>query len=59
MLQRDLGSSSRLEAEGRLRSRVRAWAAGIGARNDGDRVSFELEADRRGRGKQAAQLKKI
>jgi CspA family cold shock protein len=27
------------------------------ALNEGDRVSFELEDDRRGRGKQAAQLK--
>ena len=34
-------------------------AAGIRALNEGDRVSFELEDDRRGRGKQAAQLKKI
>jgi CspA family cold shock protein len=28
------------------------------ALNEGDRVSFEVEDDRRGRGKQAAQLKK-
>jgi len=34
-------------------------AAGIRALNEGDRVSFVLEDDRRGRGKQAAQLKKI
>jgi cold shock protein len=34
-------------------------AAGIRTLNEGDRVSFELEDDRRGRGKQAAQLKKI
>jgi CspA family cold shock protein len=34
-------------------------AAGIHALNEGDRVSFVLEDDRRGRGKQAAQLKKI
>jgi CspA family cold shock protein len=34
-------------------------AAGIGALNEGNRVSFVLEDDRRGRGKQAAQLKKI
>jgi cold shock CspA family protein len=27
--------------------------------NEGDRVSFVLEDDRKGRGKQAAQLKKI
>ena len=33
-------------------------AAGIRALNEGDRVSFELEDGRRGRGKQAAQLKK-
>jgi CspA family cold shock protein len=33
--------------------------AGIRALNEGDRVSFVLEDDRRGRGKQAAQLKKI
>jgi CspA family cold shock protein len=31
--------------------------AGMRALNEGDRVSFELEDDRRGRGKQAAQLK--
>ena len=34
-------------------------AAGISMLNEGDRVSFELEDDRRGRGKQAGQLKKI
>jgi CspA family cold shock protein len=34
-------------------------AAGIPLLNEGDRVSFELEDDRRGRGKQAGQLKKI
>jgi CspA family cold shock protein len=34
-------------------------AAGIRALNEGDRVSFDLEDDRRGRGKQAVQLKKI
>ena len=34
-------------------------AAGIRALDEGDRVSFVLEDDRRGRGKQAAQLKKI
>jgi len=28
------------------------------ALNEGDRVSFELEDDRKGRGKQASQLKK-
>ena len=33
-------------------------AAGMRALNEGDRVSFEVEDDRRGRGKQAAQLKK-
>jgi cold shock protein len=33
-------------------------AAGMRALNEGDRVSFELEDDKRGRGKQAAQLKK-
>jgi cold shock protein len=32
-------------------------AAGMRALNEGDRVSFEVEDDRRGRGKQAAQLK--
>lgn len=32
-------------------------AAGMGALNEGDRVRFEIEDDRRGRGKQAAQLK--
>jgi CspA family cold shock protein len=32
-------------------------AAGMRALNEGDRVSFELEDDRRGRGKQAGQLK--
>jgi cold shock protein len=34
-------------------------SAGIRTLNEGDRVSFELEDDRRGRGKQAGQLKKI
>ena len=34
-------------------------AAGVRALNEGDRVSFVLEDDRRGRGKQAAQLKKL
>ena len=34
-------------------------AAGIRALNEGDRVSFQLEDDRKGKGKQAAQLKKI
>jgi len=32
-------------------------AAGMRTLNEGDRVSFELEDDRRGRGKQAGQLK--
>jgi cold shock protein len=32
--------------------------AGIHSLNEGDRVSFELEDDRRGRGKQAGQLRK-
>jgi CspA family cold shock protein len=34
-------------------------AAGVRALNEGGRVTFELADDRRGRGKQAAQLKKI
>jgi len=34
-------------------------AAGIRSLMEGDRVSFIVEDDRRGRGKQAAQLKKI
>jgi CspA family cold shock protein len=34
-------------------------AAGIRVLNEGDRVSFELEDDRKGRGKQAGQLKKL
>ena len=34
-------------------------AAGIHMLKEGDRVSFVLEDDRRGRGKQAAQLKQI
>jgi CspA family cold shock protein len=34
-------------------------AAGLRTLNEGDRVSFVLEDDRRGRGKQAAQIKKI
>ena len=34
-------------------------AAGIRALSEGDRVSFVLEDDRKGRGKQAGQLKKI
>lgn len=33
-------------------------AAGIRALNEGDRVSFVLEDDRRGRGKQAGQIQK-
>ena len=33
--------------------------AGIHALGEGDRVSFELEDDRKGRGKQACKLKKI
>ena len=33
-------------------------AAGIRSLNEGDRVSFVLEDDRRGRGKQACQLQK-
>jgi cold shock protein len=34
-------------------------AAGIRALKEGDRVSFEVEDDRRGRGKQAGTLKQI
>ena len=34
-------------------------AAGIRSLNEGDRVSFELEDDRKGRGKQAGKLKQI
>jgi CspA family cold shock protein len=34
-------------------------AAGIRSLNEGDRVSFVLEDDRRGRGKQAGQLQKV
>jgi CspA family cold shock protein len=33
-------------------------AAGMRALNEGDRVSFELEDDRNGHGKQAGQLQK-
>ena len=33
--------------------------AGIRMLNEGDRVSFELEDDRKGKGKQAVQIKKI
>lgn len=33
-------------------------ASGIRMLNEGDRVSFTLEDDRRGRGKQAAQIEK-
>ena len=33
-------------------------AAGIRSLNEGDRVSYVLEDDRRGRGKQAGQLQK-
>jgi CspA family cold shock protein len=33
-------------------------AAGIRSLNQGDRVSFVIEDDRRGRGKQAGQLQK-
>jgi CspA family cold shock protein len=34
-------------------------AAGIRSLNEGDRVSFVLEDDRKGRGKQAGQVKRI
>jgi CspA family cold shock protein len=34
-------------------------AAGIRALKEGDRVSFELEDDRRGRGKQAGKLRNL
>jgi CspA family cold shock protein len=34
-------------------------AAGIPALNEGDRVSFELADDKRGRGKQAARLQRL
>ena len=34
-------------------------AAGIRALNEGDKVSFVPEDDRKGRGKQAGQLKKL
>jgi CspA family cold shock protein len=34
-------------------------AAGIRALNEGDRVSFELADDKRGRGKQAARLERL
>ena len=34
-------------------------AAGIRSLNEGDRVSFELEDDRKGRGKQAGNVKTI
>jgi len=34
-------------------------AAGIRTLNEGDRVSFVLEDDRKGKGKQAGQVKKI
>ena len=34
-------------------------AAGIPTLNEGDRVSFVLEDDRKGKGKQAGQVKKI
>jgi CspA family cold shock protein len=34
-------------------------AAGIRSLTEGDRVSFEPEDDRKGRGKQAGQLKRI
>jgi cold shock protein len=33
-------------------------AAGLRALNEGDKVSFTLEDDRKGRGKQAAELQK-
>ena len=33
-------------------------AAGIRSLNEGDRVSFELEDDRKGRGKQAGQIQR-
>jgi CspA family cold shock protein len=33
--------------------------AGIRSLNEGDKVSFVLEDDRRGRGKQAAQVQKV
>jgi CspA family cold shock protein len=34
-------------------------AAGIRSLNEGDKVSFELEDDRKGRGKQAGNVKKL
>lgn len=34
-------------------------AAGIATLNEGDKVSFVLEDDKRGRGKQAGQLQKL
>ena len=34
-------------------------AAGIRGLNEGDRVSFDLEDDRKGRGKQAGNLKRV
>jgi CspA family cold shock protein len=34
-------------------------AAGIQTLNEGDKVSFELEDDQKGRGKKAAQVEKI
>ena len=33
-------------------------AAGIRSLNEGDRISFELEDDKKGRGKQAGQIQK-
>ena len=34
-------------------------AAGIHSLNEGDKVSFMLEDDRKGRGKQAGQIQKV
>jgi CspA family cold shock protein len=34
-------------------------AAGIRSLNEGDKISFVLEDDRRGRGKQAGQIEKV
>jgi cold shock protein len=34
-------------------------AAGIQSLNEGDKISFVLEDDRRGRGKQAGQIEKV
>ena len=52
-----LGHSPDTATAGAFAASTAVEAAGMRALNEGGRVSFEIEDDRRGRGKQAAQLK--